>query len=139
MLVKLKNLSLCTVLLLLVIGCNTKVEFPVSEVVPSAEATAVISNDDNGNYMIEVNIDHLSPPERLTPKRKYYVLWAETSKGSVNLGQIKVKESTFSSNQYGEIKASTPLKPTRLVISAENQLDQNSPSTFTVLETLIRY
>lgn len=128
--------------LILVLGfwsCNTKVEFPVSEVVPSAEATAVISKDQNDNYQIEVDIKSLTKPDRLSPKRKFYVLWAETAQGSVNLGQIKVKESTFSSSLYAEIKASIPFKPTRLVISAENELNRNSPSTFTILETNIRY
>ena len=128
--------------LILVLGfwsCNTKVEFPVSDVVPSAEATAKISKDKNDNYQIEVDIKNLTKPERLSPKRKYYVLWAETASGSVNLGQIKIKESTFSSSLYAEIETSLPLKPTRLVISAEDQLNRNSPSTFTILETNIRY
>ncbi len=128
--------------LILVLGfwsCNTKVEFPVSEVVPSAEATAVISKDKNDNFLVELDINNLTKPERLSPKRKFYVLWAETAQGSVNLGQIKVKESTFSSSLYAEIEASLPLKPTRLVISAENELNRNSPSTFTILETKIRY
>ncbi|QSS96920.1 hypothetical protein [Psychroflexus sp. ALD_RP9] len=120
-------------------SCSTKVEFPVSEVVPSAEATAKISKDDNDNFLVEVDINNLTKPERLSPKRKFYVLWAETAQGSVNLGQIKVKESTFSSSLYAEIKASLALKPTRLVISAEDQLNRNSPSTFTILETNIRY
>ncbi len=135
-----RNLSLLSLILVLALSaCSTKVEFPVSEVVPSAEAIAKISTDDNGNYVIEVEIHNLSQPNRLSPKRNYYVLWAQTAQGSINLGQIKVKESTFGSNLYAEIKATTALKPTRLVISAENKLNQSSPSTFTILETKIRY
>lgn len=120
-------------------SCSNTVEFPISDVIPSAEAEAVVKKDDNENYSIKLEIENLTKPERLNPPKKYYVFWAETEQGSQNLGQIKVKEALFSSNQYAKLETTTPHKPLRLVISAENEVDQNSPGTFTVLEANVEY
>lgn len=120
-------------------SCSNTVEFPVSDVIPSAEAKAEIKKDDNENYSIKLEIENLTKPERLNPPKKYYVFWAETKQGSQNLGQIKVKEALLSSNQYAKFETTTPHKPLRLVISAENEVDQNSPGTFTILEANVEY
>ncbi|MGO2102648.1 MAG: hypothetical protein ACTH3E_06335 [Psychroflexus halocasei] len=120
-------------------SCSNTVEFPVSDVIPSSEAKAVVKKDDNENYQIKLEIDNLTEPDRLNPPKKYYIFWAETEHGSQNLGQIKVKEAMLSSKKYAKLETSTPHKPLRLVISAENEVDKASPGTFTVLEANVKY
>lgn len=120
-------------------SCSNTVKFPVSDVIPAAEATAVVEKDKNENYQIKLEIDNLTEPERLNPPKKYYVFWAETEHGSQNLGQIKVKEAMLSSKKYAELETSTPHKPLRLVMSAEDEVDKASPGTFTILEANVKY
>lgn len=120
-------------------SCNNTVEFPVSDIIPGAEAKAVVKKDNNENYQIKLEIDNLTEPDRLNPPKKYYIFWAETEHGSQNLGQIKVKEAMLSSKKYAELETTTPHKPLRLVISAEDEVDKASPGTFTVLEANVEY
>ncbi|TDG36139.1 hypothetical protein EZJ43_09940 [Pedobacter changchengzhani] len=102
-------------------ACSKKVRFENSSVVPAAEGKVKISKNDNGNYQLDFNIVNLAEPSKLTPSKKYYVVWMETKEnGLKNLGQLKSSSGYFSSLLKAEMRAITPYKPIKVFITAEN-------------------
>ena len=83
---RLALLSLALLICLASFAQKKKVSFNTSTVVPSAEGTVKVKKDNNGNYNIDISIDNLADPKRLTPAKKAYVVWLETQeKGVINL------------------------------------------------------
>ena len=83
-----------TLLMLMVVflfsACATKVAFLNSAIVPSAEGTVSIKQGKNNNYDIDLTVDRLAEPERLTPPKSIYVVWMETSQSGIqNIGQLQ--------------------------------------------------
>lgn len=116
---------------ILVSACSKKIVFPVSEVVPAAEAVVVVDKDDNQNYELELEVSNLAPPDRLTPARKYYVVWMVTKKhGTINIGNLNVNRKN-----NGELSTSTPYEPIRIFITAEDDSKPVLPSTQVVLNS----
>ncbi|WP_243718078.1 hypothetical protein [Pedobacter changchengzhani] len=112
---------LALVLIFSISACSKKVRFENSSVVPAAEGKVKISKNDNGNYQLDFNIVNLAEPSKLTPSKKYYVVWMETKEnGLKNLGQLKSSSGYFSSLLKAEMRAITPYKPIKVFITAEN-------------------
>ena len=113
-----KIIIFCTaVFAILTFGsCTKKIVFPVSSTLPAAHASAKIKTDKNGNYSIDLTVKHIANPERLTPSRKFYVVWIETSQnGVVNLGQLRI-----SNKLNGSLKTISSFKPISIFITAED-------------------
>ncbi len=133
---KLILLPAAVVLLVILNSCAKKITFPGSTVVPAAEAVAKIKQDKNKNYAIEIDVKHLAKPDKLSPERKFYIVWMATeSNGNKNLGQIKSSGSLLSSTLKGSLKAVTSFKPTELFITAEDDADIQWPGSFVVLRS----
>ena len=123
---------LLIVLLLVTLGsCTTSIKFPVSKTVPSAEGVAKISKDKNGNYQIQLTVKHLANPERLTPPRNQYIVWAlsEDAKNQ-NIGRLSISKS-----MAGSLKTSTPFRPVQLFVTAETEGTINRPGTYELFRT----
>ena len=115
----------------LVSACSKKIVFPTSEVVPAAEVVLEVEPDDNDNYKIELEVDNLASPRRLTPPRRTYAVWAVTERnGTINLGNLNVSDDNNAS-----LKATTPFKPIRVFITAEDDRNVVTPSTQVVLNS----
>lgn len=81
--------------------------------------------------MVDVEVEHLAPPENLSPPKKLYVVWAQTPNGRfVNLGQMVV-----GNNRVGKFYAVSPLKEFRLVVTAEDIPATITPSKQEILTT----
>ncbi len=121
-----------TVLLIVSLqACSNKIKFLKSAVVPAAEGSLKLKQDDNKNYKIEVNVETLAKPERLTPPKKVYILWIDTeSNGTKNVGQLNVSNSLNSS-----LNTVTAFKPKRIFITGEDSANVQSPNPQTVLDT----
>ena len=112
-------------------ACSREIVFPVSEVVPSAEATLKVDKNDNSNYEIELEVKNLAKPDRLTPARRTYVVWMVTKRhGTVNVGNLNV-----SSKGNASLDTSTPYEPVRVFITAEDDKNPVIPSTQIVLDS----
>ncbi len=123
---------------LLLFSCAQKVSFPVSQVLPSAEAVAKIKKDNNDNFKIDLDVKNLTSPDRLSPPREMYVVWIETKKGTMNLGQLKSSKSMFSSARNASMTTTTPHKPSRFIITAEDKADNKEPGSQVVLEAEVK-
>jgi len=109
---------------------SQKVSFNTSTVVPSAEGTVKVKKDNNGNYGIEIYIENLAEPKKLTPSKKAYVVWVESQeKGVKNMGQIHTSSSLFSKTKKASMTTVSPYKPTRVYVSAEDKIDLDKPGT----------
>lgn len=121
------SLGLMTVLF----GCAQTVAFHGSPEAPAALGEAKVSTDGNGNAVVKIEIEHLAPPENLSPPKTLYVVWAQTANGRfVNLGQMTVGQ-----NRVGEFHGVTPLKEFRLVVTAEDIPATVTPSKQEILTT----
>ena len=115
----------------LISACSREIVFPVSEVVPSAEASLQVNEDSNNNYEIELEVQNLAKPDRLTPARRNYVVWMVTKKqGTINLGNLNVNKKGNAT-----LETSTPYEPIRVFITAEDDKKPVIPSTQIVLDS----
>jgi hypothetical protein len=133
------NLFKATIILGIVfslISCGQTVRFVTSTVVPAAEGKVKIKKDDNNNYGIEIEIKNLAEPNKLTPARKTYVVWMNDSNNqSKNLGQLTTSSGLFSSTLKASFKTVSPIKPTRIFITAEDSGTPVTPGSQVVLNT----
>lgn len=120
----------------LILSCSPKMNFAVSPVVPAATGTVKIKKDNNGNYIITVNVINLANSRNLTPSRDVYVVWVEgDGPMAKNIGQIKPSSGLFSKAQKASMKGSASVKPTRIFITAENDAQVRYPDRRIVLTT----
>ncbi len=115
----------------LISACSRNVVFPTSEVVPAAEAVLKIDENKSNNYELELKVENLAEPDRLTPSRRNYVVWMVTKKhGTINIGNLKVNRKN-----KAELETVTPYKPIRVFITAEDGDKVVLPSTQVILDS----
>jgi hypothetical protein len=117
-------------------SCTPKLTFLTSTVVPAARGTVKVKMDDNKNHSIDIALTNLAEPERLNPPKKLYMVWMETDQGVVkNLGQIITDSGTFSKTLKANFKAVTTFTPVKVFITAEDDVNTETPSWVVVLTT----
>ncbi|MFB9842069.1 hypothetical protein [Mucilaginibacter ginsenosidivorans] len=130
-LLKAKPLLMYAAIFLIVFAvssCAQKLKFANSSVVPAAEGTVKIKKDNNNNYNIEIDVIRLADPKRLSPPKETYVVWIETENNMAkNIGQLKSSSGMFSSALTASISTVSPVKPTKIFITAEDSGDVQSP------------
>lgn len=130
-----KNIFVLTVLVFLFTACAKKVSFLNSAVVPAAEGKVSIKQGKNNNYDIDLEVDRLADPSRLTPPRAVYVVWMETASGVQNIGQLTTSTRGFSQMFSSSLKTVTPHQPKGFIITAEDDAIGSYPGTTVVLRT----
>jgi hypothetical protein len=131
-----KSLLFSLLLVMLSTACANKVNFLTSSVVPAAEGTVKIKQDKNKNYAIDLQVDNLAEPERLSPPKALYVVWIETSQSGVqNIGQLKTSSSSFSKGLSSSLKTVSSHSPNRVFITAEEDASGNYPGMTMVMDT----
>jgi len=117
-------------------SAQKKVSFNTSSVVPGAEGVVKVKKDKNGNYDIEINIENLPDPKKLTPSKKVYVTWVETrEKGAKNIGQLKSSTGLFSKMRRASITTISIYKPVKIFVTAEDDGGTEDPGDVIVLTT----
>ena len=115
---------------------SKKVAFNTSTVVPGAEGTVKVKKDKNNNFNIDISIENLVEPKKLTPAKKAYVVWLETAeKGTKNIGQVNPSSSMFSKLKKASITTVSPYKPVKIYVTAEDDPGVEQPGTVIVLTT----
>ena len=131
-----KNIFFMILLVFLFTSCSKKITFLNSAVVPAAEGTVTIKQDNNNNYNIDLKVNQLADPGRLTPPKAVYVVWMETGESGVqNLGRLKTSKKGFSKMLTSSLQTITPHKPTGFFITAEDDATGNYPGMTVVLKT----
>jgi hypothetical protein len=133
---KTSTLVMALLITVLISSCATTMKFTNSPIVPAAEGKAKIKKDRNNNYAIDINVVNLVESKKLSPPRNTYVVWMETEGNSAkNIGQLQPSTSLLSKTWKGELKTTSPSKPTRIFITAEDNGNAQYPDTQTVLMT----
>lgn len=115
----------------LISACSSNIVFPTSEVVPAAEAVLKVNENKSNNYELQLKVENLAEPDRLTPSRRNYVVWMVTKKhGTINIGNLKVDRKN-----KAKLETVTPYKPIRVFITAEDGDKVVLPSTQVVLDS----
>ncbi len=113
-----------------------KVHFKTSSIVPAAEGTVKVSTNKDKGYNIRINILHLAGPQRLQPASKTYIVWMDTEQNSTkNLGEMQSKDGFLSKALKAHLTTTTPFKPTRIFITAEDVAAVSNPHGQQVLTT----
>lgn len=121
---------------LLITSCSKKIPFLISSVVPSAEGVVKIKTDNNKNYSIELSVERLVDPTRLTPAKLGYVVWMETEGNGVkNIGQLETSTGFMSKMLKSSLTTVTPFKPIGFFITAEDNLQTSYPGSVVALKT----
>jgi hypothetical protein len=97
---------------------------------PAAEGKVITDTDRNGNTGVEVQVKHMATPQSLTPPRQAYLVWVQPrGKDPELLGALRVNESL-----EGSLKAATPYKDFEILITAEDSVKPESPSSAVILK-----
>lgn len=124
------------VVFILLSSCGTsKMAFTTSTIEPAARGDVKVKQDDNKNYVIDLNVMHLAGPERLPIPKKAYVVWMESSNGIQNLGQLRPDDGLFSNTIKANLKTTSPYEPRRIFITAEDEATVQVPGNYIVLTT----
>ena len=120
-----------------IISCSStkKVPFNTSTVTPAAEGIIKVKKDKNNNYQLDISVDNLADPKKLTPAKNAYIVWMETANGTKKVGQINSTSSMFSKAKKGSVSTVSPVKPVRVFISAEDDPNTENPGPLVVLTT----
>ncbi|MBN2484811.1 MAG: hypothetical protein JXB34_02440 [Bacteroidales bacterium] len=98
-------------------SCSSTVKFPVSQLVPAADISAKVQKQGGTNYLVVITANNLASSERLSPPRKYYIIWVVSESGATrNVGHFRQKNAIQT-----EYKASFPYKPAEVFITAEDE------------------
>lgn len=135
----LKNISLSLLVLMITMSftsCAKKIAFQTSTIVPAARGDVKIKKDDNKNYLIQVELENLAEVNRLDPPKKAYVVWMESEDSMVkNIGQITSDSKFLSSKLKASFETVTPVKPSKIYITAEDDADVQFPGKQLIMET----
>jgi hypothetical protein len=112
------------------VSCGKKeVRLTPSASVPAATATAQLSQDKNGNPVVELKVKHLAKPENLTPPKSVYVVWIQPRGGQpIKQGQMQVNDDL-----KGEFRSLVPYKSFQIFVTAEDAGTVTEPSGQEVL------
>jgi hypothetical protein len=99
-------------------------------VAPAAEGKIITDKDRNGNTGIEIHVKHMATPHSLTPPRESYLVWVQPrGKDPELLGALRVNE-----NLEGSLKAATTHKDFEVLITAEDSMKPDTPSSTVILK-----
>jgi hypothetical protein len=131
-----RRLALLSVIVLALAPAATAQKFAMkaAPVVPSAKGEVKISHDRNGNTKVDLKVDHLAQPDRLTPPKTAYVVWIQgDNKQPENKGQL-----TVSGDLKGQLTTLTSSRTFDIFITAEDNAQAPAPSGPEVLRTTVQ-
>ncbi|SDX43856.1 hypothetical protein [Flavobacterium degerlachei] len=135
----LKNISIGLLVLMISMSftsCAKKITFQTSSIVPAARGDVKIKQDENKNYLIQVELENLAEVSRLEPSKNAYVVWMESEDSMVkNIGQIRSDSKFLSSKLKASFETVTPVKPSKIYITAEDDADVQFPGKQLIMET----
>lgn len=130
-------LSVFVLLLLFAVDASAKkVKFLPSAIAPAARGYVKIKKDKNQNNSIRIELSDLAESSRLTPAKLNYIVWVVTEDQlTKNIGKIESSTRFLSKKLKASFDTSTPFKPMKIFISAEDDPKSQYPGEQIVLTT----
>lgn len=84
-----------------------------------------LSTSKNDNTKIDLRVEHLAQPDKLTPRSYYYVVWAKANKDAApqNIGALSVDHGLA-----GRLQTEIPLHSCELFLTAEASGESRQPT-----------
>ena len=122
------NLGLLLLATVAAHGCSGARSIPltIDPAIPAAQGELKVGTTENGNTKIELSIEHLASPDRITSNATVYVVWVrsrESEAQPMNLGAVTVNDEL-----QGEITAITPLRNFELFVTPESSRIATTPT-----------
>ena len=120
-----------------VLACAaTKYRLTNTSVAPAARGQVEVSIDKkNGNTKVTIKVEHLAPPENLSPPKSGYLVWyQEPGSNPESQGRLKIDK-----NLEGGFENTTVYKNFDLWITAESDATVKAPEGPEVLRTTVRH
>ena len=116
---------------LLCVSCAAKQQLTPTRETPAALGEVTTHQDDNGNTLLQVKVDHLPPPEVLAPELRNFVVWVRPAGGYeyLNVGQLNVNDE-----RSGDLETTTPHSDFDVLVTAEASGAPRHPGTHVILE-----
>ena len=112
-------------------------KFPLtgSSFAPAARGQTEISKDKkNGNTKVKITVEHLAPPENLSPAKNGYLVWFQQRGGNPeSQGRLRIDK-----NLKGSFETTTPLKSFDVWITAETDASVTLPTGQEVLRAAVQ-
>lgn len=90
---------------------------------PAAHGTVSVSTTKNGNTKVDITTKALAQPSALTPQENTYVVWFQPEgKSPQDVGSLKVNN-----HLDGKLETTVPYRRFKVIITAEQQRDIDSP------------
>jgi hypothetical protein len=106
-----------------------------SELNPAATAVAHVNTDRNGNLEVNLQVEHIAPPDRLNPAHSVYVVWMQApNKQPEMLGLMRVNTDDMAAS----LKTKVPYHSFDIFVTAEDNNHPDSPSGPEVLRGSIQ-
>jgi hypothetical protein len=97
---------------------------------PAAEGKVTTDKDRNGNTGIDIQVKHMATPQSLTPAKQTYLVWVQPrGKDPELLGALRIN-----SDLEGSLKAATTYKTFDVLITAEDNMKPETPSSMVILK-----
>ena len=96
----------------------------------------VIKRDAAGNYVVQLNVKNLEAVQLMKPAKEGYVVWiVSDAMAAQNVGQIDGAKKWTEKKDNAYFEATSAAKPTKIFITAENDLKAVTPGTQLVWST----
>lgn len=121
-----KGAWLCLALLIMwPFGGGKKFHMIADKSIPAASGTVDVKRDKNdANAQIEVKVEGMADPSRLSPPAGAYVVWVRPRAGNVE----KEGVITVGKDLKGDLKATTTARDFEVVVTAEQSETAQTPS-----------
>lgn len=127
---------LATLLIFSFGSCAKKTTSLAESMVPESNGHVQIKRDVNSNYVIHIDLSDLENVKNLSPAKEAYVVWmVSDQKLTKNIGQIEGANSWLSKKSKASFEATSAAKPTKIYITAENDVTVKKPGKQVVWST----
>lgn len=117
-------------------SCAKKTASLSGSMIPESNGNVQVKRDVNSNYVIQINLSDLENVKNLTPAKEAYVVWmVSDQKRAKNIGQIEGANSWLSKKSKASFEATSAVRPTKIYITAENDITVQKPGKQIVWST----
>jgi hypothetical protein len=134
-----KNIILGVLATIMIYSFTTsviKVSFAISSAVPAARGYVKVKNEGNNKFNIHISITDLAEVSKLQPPAKAYVVWMVSDQFVTrNLGKLNYSLNTRKTKLTTSFDVITTLKPAKIIITAEEDVNAERPGLQVILAT----
>lgn len=115
-------------------GSATTYQMATGDDVIAPEGEVTLTQDDNGNQFVELEVFHLPDPEKFDEQFSTFSVWVLPEEGEqyYNVGRLRLDD-----DQAGQLQFPTPFEEFNMRITAEPSGAEQEPSSAVVLHQMV--